>query len=227
MEHKNTAKQEAPPIASEINEQVSPLLKKITENLKQIGLIFGAVILVAAVITGYRYYRVKTLQNAQAQWGHILIQNNPEQRIKDLETFLPEAPDTIQPAIRLQIASQALEHEDYDRSAASWKKIAANPPEQELETIAEIGLAEALHLQGQTAQALDILKQLQQKAPEAFKQNIHYALAAMAEASRDWTASLQAYEQLKSESDLTGTNSEYIDHKIDQLQQKIQQGKSS
>jgi predicted negative regulator of RcsB-dependent stress response len=227
MERKNPAQPEAPPLASEINEQVSPLLKKLTENLKQIGLIFGAIILVAAVITGYRYYRMKTLENAQAKWGHILIQDEPEQRITNLQAFLPEAPNALQPAIRLQIASQALKHGDYDLAAASWKTIAANHPDQELETIARIGLAEALHLQGQTGQALDILKQLQQKAPEAFKQNILYALAAMAESNRDWAASVQAYEQLKSESDVTGTNSEYIDHKITQLQQKIQQGKSS
>lgn len=227
MERKNSAQPETPPLASEINEQVSPFLKKITENLKQIGLVFGAIILVAAVITGYRYYRVKTLENAQAKWGHILIQDEPEQRIRDLQAFLPEAPNALQPAIRLQIASQALEHGDYDRAAASWKTIAAKHPEQELETIAGIGLAEALHLQGQTGQALDILKQLQQKAPEAFKQNILYALAAMAESHEKWETSLQAYKQLKSASGLTGSNSEYIDHKVTQLQQKIQQGKSS
>ncbi len=227
MEHKKTPKQEAPPIASEINEQVSPLLKKITENLKQIGLVFGAIILVAAVITGYQYYRVKSIQNAQAEMGQILVQDDPQQQLKELEAFLPESPKKLQPAVRLQIASLALENEDYSLAASYWKKISANHQDQELETIAEIGLAEALHLQGETSEALSILKKLQQEAPEAFKQNIHYALASMAEMSQDWTTSLKAYEQLKSESDLSGSNSEYIDHKITQLQQKIRQGKPS
>ncbi len=227
MEHKKTPKQEAPPIASEINEQVSPLLKKITENLKQIGLVFGAIILVAAVITGYKYYRVKSIQNAQVEMGQILVQNDPQQQLKELEAFLPESPKKLQPAVRLQIASLALENEDYALAASYWKKISANHQGQELETIAEIGLAEALHLQGETSEALSILKNLQQEAPEAFKQNIHYALASMAEMSQDWTTSLKAYEQLKSESDLSGSNSEYIDHKITQLQQKIRQGKPS
>ena len=220
-------KKETPPISSEINEQVSPLLKKLTENLKQIGLVFGAIILVAAVVTGYKYYRITTLENAQARMGEIMLQDDPLKRIKDLEAFLPDSPKKLKPAIRLQIASQAMEHGEYELAAEYWERISSTQQDEELAVIASIGRANALHLQGETGQAMDILSGLQREAPEAFSQNINYALASVAEASQDWETSLKAYEQLKSASGLTGSNTEYLEHKITQLQEKIRQGKSS
>lgn len=218
---------EAQPVTSEINEQVSPLIKKITENLKQIGIVFGAIILVAAGVTGYRYYRIQSLEKGRAQLGSIMLQADPGQRAVALEDFLSEAPKKMRPAIRLQLASQAMDSGQHQLAAKYWESIASKTDNPDLRVIARIGLAKTMHLQGQSAKGLKALNQLSQQAPERYREQINQALANMAEAAGDWNAALQAYERLKSDSGLTGGNSGYLKYKINQLQQKTGQGKSS
>ena len=222
----STEKKSAPP-TSEINEQVSPLVKKITENLKGIGIVFGAIIILAAAVTGYKYYRVRTLEKGQAALGRIMLQADQKQRVSDLKNFLEKAPNRMKPAVRLQLASQAMDSGLYKDAGKYWEAIASQTKNQDLKVVAGIGQANALHLVGRTAEGLQILTRLQKEAPERYLENINQSLATMAETTGEWNKALQAYQQLKSKSGLRDGNTGYLQYKIKQLQQKTRQGKSS
>ncbi|MFW6054544.1 MAG: tetratricopeptide repeat protein [Thermodesulfobacteriota bacterium] len=227
MTPENTKDKGSSPAVSEIGEQAGPLIKKITENLKQIGIVFGAIIILAAAVTGYKYYRVRTLEKGQAELGRILLQADQKQRVSDLESFLEKAPDRLKPAVRLQLASQAMDSGQYEEAGKYWETIASQTKDQDLKVVAGIGQANALHQQGRTAEGLQVLTRLQQEAPERYLENVNQTLAVMAETTGDWDKALQAYQQLQAASGKTAGNTGYLQYKIKQLQQKTRQGKSS
>ncbi|MCF8103989.1 MAG: tetratricopeptide repeat protein [Desulfohalobiaceae bacterium] len=227
MTPENTNDKGSSPVTSEINEQVGPLVKKITENLKQIGIVFGAIIILAAAVTGYKYYRVRTLEKGQAELGRILLQVDQKQLFSDLKGFLEDAPGRLKPAIRLHLASQAMDSGQYEEAGKYWETIAAQTKKQDLKVVAGIGQANALHLQGRTAEGLQMLTRLRQEAPERYLENVNQTLATMAETTGNWDKALQAYQQLKAAPGKTAGTTGYLQYKIKELQQKTRQGKSS
>lgn len=213
-------------VQEEINEEIHPLLQKIHDHIKEIGIVVGAVVLVAAGVTGYKFYQQKTIQNARAELNRITSQNQGQEAIKALQSFLPEAPEDIRQAVRLEVASRSMASEDYDLAAQTWQDIHATAQDPNLQVVASLGRAKALRLAGKLGQSLEILDQLLDMAPKEYIQSINFERAAVAEENGQWQKALNAYQDLKSETSLTASNQGYLDYKIAQLQGKLEQSNS-
>ena len=61
-------------LEGEVNEDLHPLLKKVEEHIKTIGLVVGLIILSAAAYSGYDYYQEKSFEQAKTKLGDILAE---------------------------------------------------------------------------------------------------------------------------------------------------------
>jgi tetratricopeptide (TPR) repeat protein len=95
-----------------------------------------------------------------------------------------------------------------------------------LRVVATLGRAKALRLQGDPEAALDLLQDLAETAPDRYSRSINFEIAGAAEQAGKWQQALSAYQELKSASDITSGNREFLQYKISQLQQKAAGGNS-
>ena len=213
-------------VQDEINEEIHPLLQKIHDHIKEIGIVVGAVILVAAGMTGYKFYRQKTVETARAELNRITSENQGQDAIKALQSFLPQAPNGMKQAVRFELATRSMESKDYDRAARYWLDIDSASEDSNLHVVATLGRAKALRLSGNLDQSLEVLDKLLKTAPDEYTQSINFERAAVAEENQQWQKALNAYQDLKSEASMTASNQGFLDYKIAQLQKKLNQNKS-
>jgi len=224
MTHTQQKKGALDRVQEEINEDIHPLLQKIHDHIKEIGLVVGAIVLVAAGVTGYKFYRQQAVENARGELNRITSRNQGPEAIKALQSFLPEAPGSIKQAVRFEIALRSMENEAYDLAAQAWQDIDSATQDPNLHVVAALGRAKALRLSGNLDQSLKILEQLREKAPQEYAQSIHFERAAAAEENQEWQKALNAYQSLKSETGLTASKQGFLDYKIAQLKKKIKRG---
>lgn len=208
-------------LEEEITPEIYPILQKILDHIKEIGIAIGIIILIAASFTGYKYYKSITMKNAKERVSHILTHNQGKEKINALENYLPKAPSELKQAINLELATLCMEHQEYKQAAKHWEDIALSTEDINLRTIASLGQAKALQLQGKHSKALQLLEKIEQKAPQSYKQNIHLEIASIAEQNQDWGKALSAYKKLKAEADKAKVRENYLEYKIAQLQKKI------
>ncbi len=208
-------------LEEEVNEEIHPILQKILDHIKEIGIAIGIIILIAASFTGYKYYKSITMENAKERVSQILTHNQGKEKIKALENYLSKAPSELKQAINLELATLCMKHQEYKKAAKHWEDIALSTEDINLRTIASLGQAKALQHQGQHSKALQVLEKIEQKAPQSYKQNIHLEIASVAEQTQDWEKALNAYQKLKAEADKAKVRENYLEYKIAQLQKKI------
>jgi predicted negative regulator of RcsB-dependent stress response len=213
-------------VEEEVNEEIHPLLQKIHDNVKLIGLVLGSVVLIAAGVTGYKYFKQTRLQNAKSTMSSLLTQNQGQELITALEGFLPEAPEAVKQAVRLELAKQSMEQESYEAAATYWQQAAQGSSDPNLRTVAGLGQAKALRFAGQPEQSLQLLESLQSEAPAEYERTLLYEVAVTAEAAGQWQRALTAYEELHSMAELTSKRGNFIEYKIGMLQNMLAAGNS-
>ena len=214
-------------LQDEISSEAAPMVRAVTENIKLIGLVVGAIVLIAAGISGYKYYRQQTLQSGQERIESILSMKGSQERMQAVKDYLPQAPQRFRQGLRLELANLALEQGEYAKSAEVWSEAAKNSRGEEIRTVARLGRAKALLQAGQSEKALALLQDLADGAPEAFRRSIHFELATAAEAEGRWDQALAAYKQLRSEAELGGERGGFFQYKIARLRNKIENQGSS
>jgi tetratricopeptide (TPR) repeat protein len=214
-------------LEGEVNEDLHPLLKKVEEHIKTIGLVVGLIILSAAAYSGYDYYQEKSFEQAKTKLGDILAEKQGPSKISALEKFLGQAPDSMLQGVQLELAKLCMQEGKYEQASTYWQALASSGPEN-LHTVALLGQAKAERMQGNFQKAQQILKDLAQQAPKAYTRNIQLELAATAEEAQDWKQALKAYQTVKSEMDNVqgGGKKDYFDYKITQIRKKMDSGNS-
>lgn len=195
--------------------------KVVTDNIKVIGLVLAVVIVVAAVFSGYTYYKTQTLRNAKQQVDHIMSENSGQERIDALESFVDQAPKTMHTALHLQLAKLCMQEEDFNRAAAHWEYIEKNA-DKDLQTLAALGRATAFAAVKKTQQALELLQKTVENAPKRYNRTLNMKLATIAENAGQWKLALNAYQNLTELEALTARQDEFVQHKIQTIQDKIQ-----
>lgn len=200
-----------------VKDEMHPLLRKITDNLKVIGIVIGAIVLVAASYSGFTFFKQRQIASAQNELGQILTQQEPGQAADALAEFLPQAPSSMRQGVRLEMARLSMEAKNYAQAQNAWQGLMDNaPPEDPLRTVAAFGLAKTQRLQDQPQKALQTLENIREDTDEAYRQFLLSELAATAEAAQKWQTAISAYKSLRDSQNTR--QKDFLNYKISQLE---------
>lgn len=193
----------------------------VTDNIKTIGIVLAAIIVIAALFSGYSYYKNRTLRNAEQSVDKIMTEEQGKKRIEALQEFLPQAPKEMQTGLRLQLARLCMQEELFAQAASHWQQIRDTVEDQDLQVIAVLGQASALAGQDKNSQALNLLQDNVSQAPERYQRNFNLKIATIAEKAENWETALAAYQKVADMADLTSQRDEFIEHKITLMKDKV------
>ncbi len=182
-------------MSSEVAPEVSPLLQALLNNSKLIGIVLAVCVLGAAAYGGWRWHEAKSISEAQAELGRILILPAPADREAKLKTFLASAPEGMKAAGNLALAQAALEAKNYAAAVGAWDAVARDS-QSPLYATAMIGKAEALALQGKDAEAVAILETVKASAEKNAKSLVESMIVDLAEKAGDYTKALASCDAL-------------------------------
>lgn len=201
-------------IEQEMDADVHPILKKILDNIKLIGLAVFGIIAAVAIYSGVDTYREKERAKAVSELGALSEVADPAERIQKLESFISSAPADIRRGAQLELASLYMEQKEFEKAAAVWKSVDFKNKAQ-FDVVAGLAEAKALMLQGDYAKAVDILVKIQKDAGSAMQPIVSGALAFAAEKSGQTDLAIAQYKALKAAN--PGEGSTFLDYKIAQL----------
>jgi len=201
-------------IEQEADEDMHPLLKKILDNVKPIGLGIAGVVLAVGVYSGFQSLQDSKVEEARAQLGTILAEQDTDARIDALQSFRTEAPDSLQTGISLELAKSGMASDRLDVALDAWTRLTANS-DSTLHMVAGLGRARVLSMQGKDKEALDVLSSLKTKDHEGYAAILNTQIAESAERAGDTTLALAAYQDMKNQA--KGQETSYIDFKIAML----------
>lgn len=202
-------------IMSEADDSAHPFLEKIQENIKWIGIVAVAAVLIVSAYSLNSFWQERKISQANSKLESILNQEDPESRLSMLENYLPEAPARVKGAILLETARTSMNLEDYSKAADSFNKL--SDLDSDMRPVAILGSAKAYELNGNNQQAVNILQN--GSVPDEFKVQYLTLLSFNAEKAGENTLALDAYKQLLQEAQ--GADVGFIEYKIERLSQNI------
>ncbi|GAU07692.1 tetratricopeptide repeat protein [Desulfoplanes formicivorans] len=205
-------------IEHEADQDLHPLLKKILDNLKPIGLGLGALILLVGAYSGYTTYTGIQANKLTNALGTILLEQDPAKRITSLNQFLQEHPSALSVGPLLELANTAMTSKDYTTAASAWARV-ADKTEGDIHILASMGQARALSLDGKYKEALTILEAIDTVSAKDFATPLARQIAFVAEQNGDWEKALAAYQELKAAGAVT--NTAFLDMKIADIKAKM------
>lgn len=203
-------------IEQEMDSDLHPLLKKILDNIKLIGLGVGGIVVAVAVYSGVNVWQDTQHAKAMNELGAILVMDDGAERTGKLKAFAASGPADLRPAAQLELAAVTMESGAYDDAVAAWQSLGQKDG---MRAVAGLGEARALMHKGDHAAAVEVLKALKQDAGEEFAAPISSALAFAAEKAGQTELAIAEYETMKS---LAGGNAAFLDYKINKLKAKTQ-----
>jgi hypothetical protein len=201
-------------IEQEMDSDIHPLLKKILDNIKPIGITIGGIVVAVAVYSGITSYQESQREKAMSELGIIMTMADQGARIEKLEAFAASGPEELRSAAQLELARIYMDQNDYEKAAGAWQAIGKAT---DIRLIAGLGEAKALILKGDHAKAVEILSALKKDAGQEFLPAISANLAFAAEKSGQIELAISEYEALKSKE---GGNEAFLDYKIGALKSK-------
>ena len=201
-------------IEQEMDSDIHPLLKKILDNIKPIGITIGGIVVAVAVYSGITSYQESQREKAMSELGIIMTMADQGARIEKLEAFAASGPEELRSAAQLELARIYMDQNDYEKAAGAWQAIGKTT---DIRVIAGLGEAKALILKGDHAKAVEILSALKKDAGQEFLPAISANLAFAAEKSGQIELAISEYEALKSKE---SGNEAFLDYKIGALKSK-------
>ena len=203
-------------IEQEMDSDLHPLLKKILDNIKTIGLGVGGVVVAVAVYSGVTAWQGSQHDKAVSELGAIMVMDDGADRTGKLKAFAASGPADLRPAALLELAAVNMQAGDFDGAVQAWKSLSQK---DNMRAVAGLGEARALMLGGNFAAAVDVLSALKQNAGEEFVAPISSALAFAAEKAGRTDLAIAEYEAMKS---LAGGSAAFLDYKISKLKAENQ-----
>jgi len=203
-------------IEQEMDTDLHPLLKKILDNIKPIGVTVVTIIVLVAAYSGVSTYQSSQKNQASSELGTILILNDQATRMERLTTFAHSGHKDLRLVAYLELAKSYMDTGEYAQAANAWKEVALHHS-PEVQTIAGLGEAKALIAQGEFAQAVEVLTKLKGKTGPGLTAIISSTLVFAAEKAGQKDVALAEYEALKAQGE---GNSDFLNYKINQLKTK-------
>jgi hypothetical protein len=201
-------------IEQEMDSDIHPLLKKILDNIKPIGITIGGIVVAVAVYSGVTTYQESQRAKAVSELGVIMTMADQTARIEKLEAFAKSGPKELRIAAQLELARVFMDQNDYEKAAGAWSSVGQGA---DIRVIAGLGEAKALILKGDHAKAVEILSALKKDAGQEFMPAISANLAFAAEKAGQIELAISEYEALKSKE---AGNEAFLDYKIGTLKSK-------
>ncbi|GAB1410899.1 hypothetical protein MASR1M90_20530 [Desulfovibrionales bacterium] len=203
-------------IEQEMDTDMHPVLKKILEHIKPIGLGIGILVAGVAIYAWFSSYQEEQAHRIASQLGQILVADSPKERISQLTALQASAPQSIQPAIALELAKSYLEADDFAQAERTWQALATQGL-ADVQEVARLGEAKSLIMAGKYAEAAALLRTLKAGASDEFISLIANTLAFAEEQAGNTQAALAEYQSIL---DKEPSSAPFIEYKITQLKQK-------
>jgi hypothetical protein len=203
-------------VGEHVPEQLHPVLRFLATNWKPIAAGVGLVLLLVGGVSAYRAYTESQRQDFAEQVGEAASVAEIPARIEALEALASEAPESMEPAVRLEIATAAAAAEDWERTVAAFGQL-RDTSDVNLRTIAAIGAANALMKLDRYTEAATELERARSFAPETYEAVIVRNMAISAEKAENWDKALTLYKELEP---MDEASQELIAAKIASLEQK-------
>lgn len=176
----------------EVNQEASPIFDFLVKYAKVIaGVAIGAVA-AAAVYAGVSAWNGYTERKAQEQFAQVLSASG-EQRITALQNYVDEAPKAVRGGALFELAGALMAEKRYDEAVGVWSELKGEG-RPEMRTLASMGMARCLLLNGQADQAMEMARAVVADAPEAMAAPANRLLAACAEAAGEPTLAATALQ---------------------------------
>jgi hypothetical protein len=214
MEERTATRDILSTLEQEMDSDMHPLLKKILDNIKPIGIAIGVIVAVVAVYAGVTSYQQSRYEKAVSELGDIMILADQGARAKKLQAFAQSGPKELRSAVQLELARIFMDQKDFEKAAGAWRSAGQNA---DIRIIAGLGEAKAFILGGEPAKAVEILSAIKKDASQEFAPAISANLAFAAEKAGQTDLAISEYEALKSKN---GGNEAFLDFKIGMLKSK-------
>ncbi|MBQ4077072.1 MAG: tetratricopeptide repeat protein [Mailhella sp.] len=180
---------------AEISPEAAPLWNFVSNHAPKIAAGVVSLVVVILAIAGWQWYVEKNLREAQGQLGRVISIQDAARRAGELEKFIAGAPSMLVTSSTLELATTAMELEDYAKAAACYEKVAAAEGDSPLGFSASMGQAQALMHAGKYAEARAIFEAVVLNAPANVKAAIHQQSAEAAEAAGDKAGAVASLEK--------------------------------
>ena len=128
-------------IEQEMDSDIHPLLKKILDNIKPIGITIGGIVTAVAVYAGVTSSQEALHDKAVSELGSIMVLADQNARTEKLQAFAQSGPKELRPAAQLELARIFMDQTDFDKAAEAWRSVGQNA---DIRIIAGLGEAKAL-----------------------------------------------------------------------------------
>ncbi|WP_458400505.1 YfgM family protein [Mailhella sp.] len=180
---------------AEISPEAAPLWNFVTNHAPKIAAGVVSLVVIILAIAGWQWYVEKELREAQGQLGRVISIQDASRRAAELEKFIGKAPSELVNSATLELATTAMELEDYAKAAASYEKVANAEQGEPLGFSARMGQAQALMHAGKYAEARAIFEAVVLDSPANIKASLHLQSAEAAEAAGDKAGAVASLEK--------------------------------
>ena len=180
---------------AEISPEAAPLWNFVSNHAPKIAAGVVSLVVVILAVAGWQWYVEKNLREAQGQLGRVISIQDAARRATALEGFIAGAPSKLVNSATLELATTAMELENYAKAAACYEKVANAESGNPLGFSALMGQAQALMHEGKYAEARTVFESVLLSAPANVKAAIHQQSAEAAEAAGDKAGAVASLEK--------------------------------
>ena len=180
---------------AEISPEAAPLWNFVSNHAPKIAAGVVSLVVIILGIAGWQWYVEKGLHEAQGQLGRVISIQDAARRAAALEEFIGQAPSKLVNSATLELATTAMELENYAKAAASYEKVANAEGDNPLGFSARMGQAQALMHEGKFLDARAVFESLVLSAPANVKAALHQQSAEGAEAAGDKAGAIASLEK--------------------------------
>lgn len=193
-------KQPAPPpgfvgsLQDEVSAEASPLLTFLLAHAAKIAI---CIVLFIFAIVGYWIYAWQSdskRSDEVTQLGKLLVISDPAMRLKALEDFLPQAPESVKHTAWFSILDAAVQLQDQDKIYAAWKAI--SEIDASIRIPATLGMVNALAVQEKYREALTLLEGIAGSARDTESAEVNIRITLIADLLGEYQRAVQACDAI-------------------------------
>lgn len=210
-------------LRADVGVEAAPAFQWILDHARAIAGTVVTIVLVVAIVGGWKWYNAKQLAQAQFDVGLTVVTKKGAERLKALEELRASAPAEMSGAILLESALTAEEMEDAVQAAALWENAAENTSGP-ISSVARLAAANSLLAAGQNEQAVAALERLATTVESPLVPLVRLQFATAAEKTGDFERAATAYAQLAKEAS-DASDADFYDAQARRMRTKSTVGK--